>query len=174
MGQFSWLYANNGNDVHYAMLDNVRADSYLLVPPPFQAKYGKYILEKEYDGYGNMGGYDIYDLIVEWNKDFIPMIIKQRNGKLADGKEMYINDLMNYYEGKEISVPLRYLGIDIACYDEDNESLPFPIKITDAPYEYDSVGASKGDPNQGWGCDDDEDDDDDDWDEEDEVAEDED
>ena len=121
-----------------------------------------------------MGGYDVYDLVIEWNKDFIPMIIEQRNSKLADGKNMYVNDLMNYYNGKDIAVPLRYLGIDIACYDEDNESLPFPIKITNAPYEYGSVGASKGDPNQGWGDpEDEEDEEDDDWDEEDEDEEDE-
>ena len=56
MGQWSYLYANTDNKK--AMLDNVKADSYLLVPPPFQAKYGKYILETEYDGYGHMGGYD--------------------------------------------------------------------------------------------------------------------
>ena len=162
MGNFSWLYCDKGNDTHYAMLDDVVADSYLLVPPPFQAKYGKYILEKEYDGYGNMGGYDVYDLIIEWNKDFIPSIIKQRNGKLADGKDMYVADLMNYYEGKEISVPLRYLGIDIACYDEDNASLPFPIKIATRPFEYNSMPCSDSDPNQGWGCyDEDEDDDED-------------
>lgn len=170
MGQFSFLYANTDNKK--AMLDDVVADSYLLVPPPFQSKYGKAIKETCYDGYGNFGKYDVYDLIIEWNKDFIPMIIKQRNGKVADGKDMYINDLMNYYEGKEISVPLRYLGIDIACYDEDNESLPFPIKITSVPCEYDSVGASEGDPNQGWGSPDyddyDEYDDEEDEDEEDE------
>ena len=44
MGNFSWLYADKENNVHYAMLDDVEMDSYLLVPPPFQSKYGKYIL----------------------------------------------------------------------------------------------------------------------------------
>jgi hypothetical protein len=78
---------------------------------------------------------------------------------------MDIVNLMAYYEGREISCPLRYLGIDIACYDEDNASLPFPIKITTAPYNYEDMGPSESDPNQGWGNDDDEDDDeyDDEW-----------
>lgn len=171
MGQWSYLYANTDNKK--AMLDNVKADSYLLVPPPFQSKYGKYILETEYDGYGHMGGYDVHELVIEWNRDFIPMIIKQRNGKSADGREMNVDSLMAYYEGREISCPLRYLGIEIACYNEDNASLPFPIKITNAPCEYGSVGASKDDPNQGWGDPEDEEDDDD-WDEEDKDEEDED
>ena len=161
MGMFSWKYANTDNKK--AMLDNVKANSYLLVPAPFQSKYGKYILEKEYDGYGHMGGYDIYELIVEWNKDYIPMIIEQRNGKVADGKPMYTNAFMNYYEGKEIDCPLRYLGIDIACYNKDNERLPFPIKITNAPCEYNSVGASKEDPNQGWGDPEDDEEDEGSW-----------
>ena len=149
MGQFSFLYADTDNKK--AMLDDVEMDSYLLVPPPFQSKYGKYIKETCYDGYGNMGGYDVYDLIIEWNKDFIPTIIKQRNGKNITGREMDIANLMAYYEGREISCPLRYLGIDIACYDEDNASLPFPIKIASRPFEYNSMPCSESDPNQGWG-----------------------
>ena len=39
----------------------------------------------------------------------------------------------------------------LACYDEDNESLPFPIKITKTTdYCYEELPASEGDPDQGF------------------------
>ena len=52
----------------------------------------------------------------------------------------------------------RDIGIDIACYDEQNEDIPYPIKITSKVMEYDSVSPSKSDPNQGWECNDEDDD----------------
>ena len=38
----------------------------------------------------------------------------------------------------------------MACYDQDNASLMYPIKITTEALEYDTVSASKSDPHQGW------------------------
>lgn len=52
MGQFSWIYSDTNKQV----VDGKRADTYLLVPEPFQEKYEKYIYEDCYDGYGNFGG----------------------------------------------------------------------------------------------------------------------
>ena len=52
----------------------------------------------------------------------------------------------------------RSIGIDLACYDEDNEALPFPIKITyDEHACYELCLPSKSDPNQGWEYEEDED-----------------
>lgn len=73
MGQFSWIYS----DTNKQLVDNKIADTYLLVPKPFQEKYGKAIYEGCYGGYGNFGRYDVYDLIPEWNKEMIPEIIRR-------------------------------------------------------------------------------------------------
>jgi len=44
----------------------------------------------------------------------------------------------------------RNLGIDVACYDEQNAALKYPIKIThDYNGIYETCPASKSDPNQG-------------------------
>lgn len=79
MGQFSWIYSDTGEPVY----NDERADTYLLVPKEFQKKYGHAIYEPWYEGYGRFGGYDVYDLIIEWNKEMIPEIIakaKKMNG----------------------------------------------------------------------------------------------
>lgn len=68
MGQFSWLDCDRENEGHRAILDNVADDVYVLVPKEFG---GGHILETEYDGYGNFGGHDIYDLVADWNKEYI-------------------------------------------------------------------------------------------------------
>lgn len=148
MGQFSWIYADTNKQV----VDNKRADTYLLVPKPFQEKYGKVIYEPCYDGYGRFGRFDIYNLVPEWNREMIPEIIRRiKNGTWKCGtRDSDIQNLQNYYEGKDISCELRWLGIVMACYDEDNFSLEYPIKIASKPMEYEDVCPSKSDPNQGW------------------------
>lgn len=148
MGQFSWIYS----DTNKQLVDNKRADTYLLVPKPFQQKYGKAIYESCYNGYGRFGGYDVYDLIPEWNKEMIPEIIRRsKNGNWGCFlNEKDIANLQNYYKGKEITCELRWLGISMACYDKDNFALEYPIKITTKEMEYEEVKASKRDPNQGW------------------------
>ena len=148
MGQFSWIYSDTNNQ----LIDNRMADTYLLVPKPFQEKYGKAIYESCYDGYGRFGRYDVYDLIPEWNKDMIPEIIrriKAGNWKCSTS-EKDITNLQNYYKGKPITCELRWLGIVMACYDEDNFALEYPIKITTKEMEYENARPSESDPNQGW------------------------
>ena len=148
MGQFSWIYSDTGEQV----LDGKRADTFLLVPEPFQAKYGRVIYESCYDGYGMFGAFDVYDLIPEWNREMIPEIVRRiKNhtwGCKADKKEL--KNLMAYYNGEEIDCKLRHLGIIMACYDEDNFALEYPIKITTKTMNYADVDPSQGDPNQGW------------------------
>lgn len=148
MGQFSWIYSDTNKQV----VDDKEADTYLLVPKQFQHKYGKAIHESCYDGYGNFGGYDVYDLIAEWNRDCIPEIIRRvRNGNWhCTVSESDIQNLEAYHRGGKIDYELRRIGIIMACYDEDNFALEYPIKITSRPMEYEQADASRSDPDQGW------------------------
>lgn len=148
MGQFSWIYS----DTNKQLIDDKEADAYLLVPKKFQHKYGKAIYEGCYEGYGVFGGQDVYDLVAEWNKDCIPEIIRRiRNGTwhCTVGKKDIAN-LEGYYIDADIDCEVRWLGIIMACYDEDNFALEYPIKITSKAMSYEEADASKSDPNQGW------------------------
>lgn len=103
------------------VLDDVQRDVYVLVPTDFG---GGHIKETLYDGYGRFGGRDVYALVAQWN---VP--------------EKCIGD----------DAADRCIGIDIACYDEQNASLRFPIKIThDSEAVYEDCEPSKSDPYQGW------------------------
>lgn len=142
MGQFSWIYS----DTNRQLKDDVYKDTYLLIPEEFQEKYRKAIYEECYDGYGNFGDYDVYELIPEWNKEMIPEIISRINsGKwYCPVDDDTLKNLQAYYDGKDITCRLRSLGICMACYDE------YPIKITSKIMDYKDVQPSKSDPNQGW------------------------
>lgn len=100
---------------------------YLLVPKKFG---GGHILETCYDGYGRFCYQDVYALVAEWNCP------KRCNGETEHD---------------------RIIGIEIACYDEDNAKLKYPIKIThDSTAIYEDCEYSPADPAQGWIMDDDE------------------
>ena len=101
---------------------------------------------------GMTSGCPLNNLIPEWNKEMIPEIIRRiKNGTwFCNATESDVKDLLNYYSGEEIGCDLRHLGIIMACYDEDNFSLEYPIKITTMEMEYENVSPSKDDPNQGW------------------------
>lgn len=162
MGQFSWLDCVTNEQI----LDDVYKDVYLLVPKEFG---GGHIIEHCYDGYGHFGGYDVYDLVANWNRGYLDINfeVPYRNEKLKDmyWAEAYFN-MDNSVEDieylfKDRWFEYRYIGISLACYDEDNEALPFPIKITyDPNVTYESCPPSKEDPNQGWKY---EEDDEDEW-----------
>lgn len=194
MGCFSWKYS----DTKKAMKCGKVTDSYLLVPPAFQDKYGEYIHTSCYDGYGHFGQYDVYDLVAEWNQEFLSedMIIFEKEIKLENFGGLYsfekeslkrqglseeeieakdfeskqkaynnavyyrnltinrANDYKNSLSDNEMKNKYgqdwkREIGIDIACYDEQNAKLPYPIKITSIPMKYEDAKASKADPNQG-------------------------
>ncbi len=163
MGQFSWMYADYDNTI--ALQEGRMA--YVSMPD------GGYVYEESYDGYGNFGWYDIYDLVADWNREFLSKhpeyLVKQHGSILVDGEWVEIPDKaireFPWYEAyadlslspeevvKASGIPeYRFIGIDIACYDDQNDALPFPIKICKhKPRNYFDLPASEGDPNQGWG-----------------------
>ena len=150
MGQFSWLDCKTGEQI----VDDKYRDVYVLVPEEFG---GGHILEKCYDGYGNFGGHDIYDLVVDWNRNYLDCV--DTDTWVCDWAKTLYEDLEAVDSGE---LEKRHVGITLACYDKDNVRLRYPIKITHDPravYEY--CAPSKNDPDQGW-----EKDDYDDWDEE--------
>ena len=146
MGQFSWLDCISGEQV----LDDVSRDVYLLIPKEFG---GGHIKETCYDGYGHFGRHDIYDLVVDWNTPYLDEILKQKDDFRSGWVSLYEEDFLRLSKGEEIrsGTEKRTLGIAIACYDEDNARLRYPIKITHDPKAvYEICGMSESDPNQGW------------------------
>ena len=161
MGQFSWMYADTNNEK--ALLEGGTA----YVPLP----NGETIEESCYDGYGRFGGQDIYDLVADWNREYLARHPEfEIPGEF--GREPLRVDRYGWYKhyadlslSREEVVKraglyeYRHIGIDIACYDDQNNALPFPIKICKnkpAPGAYNRLPISWGDPNQGWGDPDDE------------------
>lgn len=176
MGQFSWIYS----DTHKPVINDRETDTYLLVPEPFQKKYGKAIYENCYSGYGDFGGYNVYELVALWNRNCLPTESRcQKKPLLSDyyvhGKEDAFsrdafnsaikrweenrNKLVDFASGMTVSdMKAKYgnfcimdIGLYIACYDDDNAALKYPIKITSKIMDYADVEPSLGDPHQGWG-----------------------
>lgn len=162
MGQFSWLDCVTGERI----INNKRKNVYVLVPKGFG---GGHIREGIYDGYGHFGGHDIFELVAEWNKEYISCEnILHSPHYMGKGKQN-VEWMLNYgIKDIERSFQLllkflnnapitqdekRSIGIDIACYDEQNASLKYPIKITyDKDAVYEDCKPSDSDPDQGWKC----------------------
>lgn len=157
MGCFSWMFADKDNEKNL----KIEHKGYLLLPNGGELK------ESCYEGYGEFDGQDAYDLVADWNREYLshhPEFFIPRHGRvdsfmwypyyadlslnrdevvakiLADPKAPYGNRLYEY----------RFIGIDIACYDDQNAALPYPIKIVSKRgFKYDEVSASESDPEQG-------------------------
>ena len=157
MGQFSGLDCVSGKQ----SVDDKVKDVYVLIPKEFG---GGHIVEHCYDGYGHFGRHDIFDLVADWNRKDLSensnFVLPYSNEQIKnkDWYEFYADPNLTREEvvekTKEKSnrfFEWRYIGIALSCYDEDNEVLPFPIKITYDEYAcYELCLPSKSDPNQGW------------------------
>lgn len=166
MGQFSWITCDTKEQV----VNNEIKDVYVLIPKEFGKEN---ILEQCYDGYGNFGNHDIYDLVADWNKNYITIenLIKpdrKRYGNRPEDEEFFKAALEEYEKrckaledfkvlsdkemekkyGKEFK---RKIGISIACYNEQNAALKYPIKIARLRNSvYEECSPSDSDHNQGW------------------------
>lgn len=159
MGCFSWYTC----DTHEQIRNGRKKSVYALIPKEFG---GSSLHEPCYEGYGEFGGKDIYELVTEWNKDFLDALFKWPNWKCSKDKELEAIGLKYMREGEAAAQVLaesicderhylisdwkRCIGIQLACYDEDNARLPYPIKIAgNAKSIYEDCEPSKSDPNQG-------------------------
>ena len=165
MGQFSWMFADTNNE------EDLREGQEAYVPLP----NGEYIHEPCYEGYGKFGGQDIYDLVADWNREYLSRhpefeipknFMAVINGQLIRRPLFCVARYGWYKAYADLSLTraevveqadcyeYRAIGIGIACGDLANNALPFPIKICKskpAPGAYNRLPASNTDPNQGWG-----------------------
>lgn len=128
MGFFSWECAASGRSISNAYSSRGAEPCALVTPDGL-------VEELRYDGYGEFGGIDAYAWVA-----------------YANGLTTGIDSLDDLRAADQEA--LRDLGIGIACYDEDNAALAFPIKIvslecyTGQSYAY--LPASKSCPAQGY------------------------
>lgn len=168
MGCFTWTDAKkkpklnkNGDYTRSSLIANGGYDEYAKVVCPNNT-----VLEEPYYyGYGIFAGHDIYELVVDWNRKYLQEIysrlsenknhfgmgLRQAAEMLANGipeeeiqewisEQINAKKLMPYLE-KDWK---RNIGIAIACHDEDNKALPYPIKITSnrKPVKYEELEIS--------------------------------
>lgn len=116
MGCYSWLDCKSGEQIKIG--DS--KEHYLLVPKKYAKTYGEKIPGAFYQGYGVIGGYDVFELIAIWN------------GYKPDGDE---DGARNY-------------GIDLLG--DESKPPKYTIKIThDASATYEECNASLIDEAQG-------------------------
>lgn len=138
----------------------------------FSVELGETGIEGRYDGYGRVKGVDVYDVAAFLNicacndEQFEYVKSRVNNNTALDMEKLrqaYKEDffdsigefdqiaeelnLLGAFLGKEF----RSYGITLACYDEDNARLPYPIKLTVSDKQtYENSYFSMGDPNQGF------------------------
>ncbi len=133
MGYFSWLDCENNKQI------KIGEKAYALIPK----EYGGGHIEAYYDGYGHFGNTDIYDLVVDWNEEYLEEYRKDNSFECDWLQNQFsVEDAFKNMEKRDI-------GISIACYDSDNKKLHYPIKITHNPQlRYEDCDFSPSDPLQ--------------------------
>ena len=149
MGYFTWTDARRKPKLtkfgNYSNKDKIPYGGYAKIVCPDDTE----IIETNYEGYGEFNNIDVYDLVVEWNKNHLKEIFDRKTKENPDywGKELYEiaiayqnddPDLQNKIDATVTSTGRNYLkkewkrniGITISCDEKDNTTLPYPIKIT--------------------------------------------
>lgn len=168
MGCYSWKYCDATKEKKRMICGLGTGPSFLLIPKEFGGGHLKEII---YDGYGNMAGVDIYEAVAMWNREYLsqnPDHILPHLGKKVSAFSWYpiFADLSIPFEelaealekegifsceiNGEPVFELRKIGIAMACYDVDNASLKYPVKIACKEESvYEKCKPSKSDPLQG-------------------------
>lgn len=163
MGFFSWKTSDTDRSIPNIYSKRDTFPVYVLIPEEFG---GGYIEEYQYNGYGDFGGRDIYELVVDWNKSYvatehIPVPVKEHWDDVNNAElyyKMRLSEysidsslLKDYLSNKDESYMVgeygedykRHLGMSIACNDELNAALKYPIKIVeDKSISYDDASPS--------------------------------
>ena len=117
MGCFTWTLANRTPKKvrgRYAAQCILRYDSYGAIVCPDDT----IISEPHYEGYGVFDGKDVYDLVVDWNKDYLTEIPKLPGLKSwHDKQEMLASktphtrrELRTTMVSRKISICFRFLN----------------------------------------------------------------
>lgn len=142
MGSFSWTRADKAT----RRSNLTYGDKYkILIPKEFG---GGFIEDTYYDYgyvfYGTDHKADLYGILAYWNKC---------NGMIFDGED-YPSTMKDILErGQTCLQENRCKGIDIGCYDEEVDSLKYPLKLVSLSYEgtYEECNMkSYSDPEQGF------------------------
>ncbi len=84
MGCFSWCTSDTKKSIPCCMpFGGLPGTVYLLNP------FGEPYKETDYEGYGEFGGHDVYDLVVEWNRNYLTpeLLSKPERSKYELGEE---------------------------------------------------------------------------------------
>lgn len=174
---FSWIDVTgdenifDGDSKTILLIPNEHRDE---IADFFDVELGKHGIEGGYDGYGRVKGIDVYDVAGFLNicvcNDEQFEYVKNRIGgdtaldmeKLRQAyKEGFFNSINDFDQiAEELNLlgsslgfgkEFRTYGITLACYDEDNARLPYPVKLTvDERETYENSYFSMTDPNQGF------------------------
>ena len=125
-----------------------------------------FLTEKYYDGYGIIAGYDVLELVVDWNMGTYEALAvidthiaddyAERSRLILDNdpertfrinyltQEIPVYQAMREYLAGNASLPSkiekRQVGIALATYDWEQEMIRYPIKfVKNEKYKYDKI-----------------------------------
>ena len=170
MGCYSWKFGNTKNRSRL-VCGNA---AYLLIPEKFG---GGHYFEPHYDGYGQFAGKDVFELIADWNREvlseypgwllegnvdeqrmdpkhILPVTVSgfswyKDYADLLLSREQVVENNQDNEMFKAFGFEWRSIGIELTTLDRNNDSLPFPIKVSSVPMPYEACRASHMDPRQG-------------------------
>ncbi|MBR6701089.1 MAG: hypothetical protein IKL72_05105, partial [Firmicutes bacterium] len=84
MGSFSWCTSDTKKSIPCCMPFGDLPDTVYLLNP-----FGEPYKETDYEGYGKFGGRDVYELVMEWNREYLTPdnIRKPDRSRYRDGEE---------------------------------------------------------------------------------------